>query len=212
MNALIVIGVQNDFCDDGAVGISNSIHIIPTINRVREYFKTVIFVLDWHPKDHVSFYHKGGDRPPHCINDSKGAELNSGLVVKDRDRIIHKGTLVLYDSDSAFYDANTIQKQTSLNTILKNWRIDDLYLCGTQFDEAVFSTAIDALKFHYNVYIVEDAVVGAIPTRVKDAHSYLESIGVKFITSRQIESMYDINSNSDEPTKSLVELNNYDYF
>lgn len=206
MRALVVINLQNDFCDDGAVAVPNSIQIIPIINRVRDYFKIVIFVQEWHPKDHVSFYCAGGNQPPHCIAGTKGAELNGGLDLNDRDFIIHKGTLVLYDSNSAFYDATTINKTTNLLPILKHHRIKELYLCGVTLEGDILSTAIDAQKFHYETKIIEDATMGIHPIQMKTAREYLVNVGVEFVNSKQIEKLENYQQSSSSSDDSHAEL------
>ena len=55
--ALIIIDIQNDFCEGGSLEVPGSLDILSLINELREsnFFDVIIRTRDWHPKDHVSF-------------------------------------------------------------------------------------------------------------------------------------------------------------
>lgn len=57
--ALILVDIQNDFCENGALAVPNASEILPLINRLRntELYKWSVIVLtqDWHPTNHASF-------------------------------------------------------------------------------------------------------------------------------------------------------------
>lgn len=53
--ALVVVDLQNDFCEGGSLEVRNASEIIPKINEIRQYFNHVIFTKDWHPANHTSF-------------------------------------------------------------------------------------------------------------------------------------------------------------
>lgn len=44
--------------------------------------------------------------------------------------VIYRNSLSLYKSDSCFYDAQIIKKETKLHTILQKNNITDLHICG----------------------------------------------------------------------------------
>jgi nicotinamidase/pyrazinamidase len=54
---LIVVDVQNDFCENGSLAVRGSNEIFPFINALKKspLFSQVILTLDWHPESHVSF-------------------------------------------------------------------------------------------------------------------------------------------------------------
>jgi nicotinamidase/pyrazinamidase len=58
-SALIIVDVQNDFCEGGSLEVKNSNEIIPIINLLLEKynknFELKILTKDWHPEDHISF-------------------------------------------------------------------------------------------------------------------------------------------------------------
>ena len=58
-NALLIIDIQNDFCEGGSLAVKNANQILPVINQIRkefgEKFECVIATKDYHPIDHISF-------------------------------------------------------------------------------------------------------------------------------------------------------------
>ncbi|ROT81242.1 Pyrazinamidase/nicotinamidase [Penaeus vannamei] len=73
VSALIVVDVQNDF-----------IRVIPPINRLLNEvkFDMVVYSLDWHPEDHVSFIDNVKDRPIHHTSEisSEDAQVNDTVI------------------------------------------------------------------------------------------------------------------------------------
>ena len=51
-SALIVVDVQNDFCEGGALEVKNGNDVIPIINKLvkSNKFDFIIATQDWHPK------------------------------------------------------------------------------------------------------------------------------------------------------------------
>lgn len=63
-SALLIIDVQNDFCNGGSLAVNGSLEIIPIINNIRKQnkFNFTILSQDYHPpvnsfliKEHISF-------------------------------------------------------------------------------------------------------------------------------------------------------------
>mgnify|MGYP002635364216 CR=1 FL=1 len=54
-SALIIVDMQNDFCEGGSLAVGGSLETIPIINDLRSKFETIITTRDWHAQDHVSF-------------------------------------------------------------------------------------------------------------------------------------------------------------
>ena len=64
--ALIIVDVQNDFCEGGSLGVTNSGDIfkyINTLKKRKDFFSHVILTKDWHPKNHVSFASRHEKQP-----------------------------------------------------------------------------------------------------------------------------------------------------
>ncbi len=107
--ALIIVDVQNDFCEGGSLPVPRSQEIIPLINTLKkqhQFFDYVFLSRDWHPLNHVSFADthskqpftviKIGEKiqelwPVHCLANSYGAQLHPQLELEESDIIINKG-------------------------------------------------------------------------------------------------------------------------
>ncbi|XP_067124385.1 nicotinamidase isoform X1 [Centruroides vittatus] len=93
VSALIVIDVQNDFIK-GSLSIKNcpanhnGEDIIPVINHLIDSidFNVIIYSLDWHPDDHVSFIENISKRKVDC------SSLVTGEKAKTFDTVIFEGT------------------------------------------------------------------------------------------------------------------------
>ncbi|XP_069996331.1 uncharacterized protein Naam [Penaeus vannamei] len=89
VSALIVVDVQNDFIS-GSLALINcpaghhGEEVIPPINRLLNEvkFDMVVYSLDWHPEDHVSFIDNVKDRPIHHTSEisSEDAQVNDTVI------------------------------------------------------------------------------------------------------------------------------------
>lgn len=174
--ALIVMDMQNDFCVSGPIPYIKSLEIIPIINKLREEFTHVIFTKESHPENHSSFKENGGKYPPHCIYNQEGSKFIQYLDVLPEDLIVERGTLQKYDSSSAFYDAEDIQKESNLRKYLQINKIDTLYFCGIGMDKSIFSTVLDAINFKYTCYLYTEAIAYSDINLYNKNISFLEKL------------------------------------
>jgi nicotinamidase-related amidase len=61
---------------------------------------------------------------------------------------------------------------TTLDSILRNLRVDTLLFCGVNADQCVLATLMDAANVGYDVVMVEDAVGTTSPAYCMDATVY----------------------------------------
>ena len=133
--ALIIVDVQNDFCEGGALAVPGAGQIVPYINLLLKdnQYDQVVLSQDWHPADHKSFAstnnRKVGEKinlngipqfmwPDHCVQGTAGAEFHPDLDRSKVTHIIQKGKNAEFDSYSAFQDNNHFMK-TGLEDFLK---------------------------------------------------------------------------------------------
>ena len=191
--ALIIVDMQNDFCEGGSLAVTGANSIITTINELRTdpMFKMVVLTQDWHAHDHCSFQanHPGTQLfecirlpetgvmqvmwPTHCVQNSQGAELHKDLIVSPTDVIVKKGTLLSVDSYSGFGSAPEV---TELEKILRENFITDIYCVGLAYDYCVGSTALDGARLGFKTYLIKDATKSvsseseqAMSTKLKEA-------------------------------------------
>jgi nicotinamidase/pyrazinamidase len=179
MKALLVVDVQNDFCPGGALGVPEGDKVVPVINALMEAFPLVIASKDWHPKDTVHFK----KWPPHCVQESKGADFHPKLTVSKIKKIFLKGTKNKDDGYSAFESTNA-----DLAEFLKKEEVEDLYVVGLATDYCVKATALDADKLGFETFVVEDAVaaVNAKPGDGDKALKAMARAGVTLISSEEV--------------------------
>jgi len=163
--ALIIVDVQNDFCEGGALAVPNANEIIPYINLLTQEneYEEIILTQDWHPANHKSFASNNGKQvgetiilnevpqfmwPDHCVQNTSGAEFHPDLDTSKVTKIIQKGTNVEVDSYSGFQDNNHFMK-TGLDDYLKSKGIQMVEIVGLALDYCVKYTALDAANLGY---------------------------------------------------------------
>jgi len=53
--ALILVDLQNDFVEGGALAVPDGMAVVEIANRHMQDFDLVVATQDWHPADHQSF-------------------------------------------------------------------------------------------------------------------------------------------------------------
>lgn len=178
-NALVILDMQYDLCNGGSVAFENALNIIPIINRIRDNYDYVIFIKKRYPENHSCFKQFGGKKPKHCIQDTDGEKIHNDIISTSKDFIVSRGSLQKYDSNSAFYDAEDIERETRLKTILKMNNISTLYFCGNDMENVIFSTIMDAIKFNYKCFLIKDAITYNDVEKAKKYMDYLDELDVK---------------------------------
>lgn len=203
MEILIVVDVQNDFLENGALEVPGGNRIIPVVNKLIDRFEHTIYTQDWHPAGHKSFAssHKGkeiGDIiplgraqqylwPDHCVQGTLGAEFHPDLHVLNDARVFQKGTNPEVDSYSAFYDNLKIQS-TGLTSFLRDNAYTKLFICGLASDYCVKFSVLDALEDGFDTTLVTDATaaVNVNPDDHENALQMMHDAGAHLITSTQL--------------------------
>lgn len=173
--ALILVDLQNDFLSGGALEVPDGDQVIPVANRVQPLFEVVVASQDWHPADHGSFAASHPGKQPgeqielagltqilwatHCVQDSEGARLASGIETSRIDRIFYKGSDPQIDSYSCFYD-NGHRRSTGLADYLREQGATEVYLLGLATDYCVKFSALDAVAEGYSVHLILDGCRG----------------------------------------------------
>lgn len=179
MKALLIVDVQNDFCPGGALGVPDGHLVVPVINDIMRHFDLVVASKDWHPESTRHFERW----PKHCVQHTYGAAFHPNLDEENIDEVFLKGTGTEDDGYSAFEATNI-----DLADFLKRHQVDDLYICGLTTDYCVKSSALDAKKLGFNVFVIEDAIK-AVNLNKDDGERAIEEMKHKrivFLNSDQI--------------------------
>ncbi|XWO14227.1 Nicotinamidase [Candidatus Hepatincola sp. Pdp] len=167
-NVLLIIDVQNDFCENGTLAIPYANEIIEPINKIMPEFDAIIATQDWHPKNHISFavnhfkkefdvvntrYGKQILWPVHCVQNTLGAKFHPQLHANKIHHIVRTGYNPFIDSYSGFF-YNDKKTSTGLEKLISS--DDNLIICGLARDYCVEWTYQDALKLGFKASILED--------------------------------------------------------
>lgn len=180
--ALIIVDVQNDFCEGGSLAVPNSNEIIPVINKMirNNDYDIVVATQDCHPKNHISFassFHAppftvvNHDMrwPDHCVKGTNGFLLHKDLLKERIGKCVTKGMDAGIDSYSGFFD-NEYKNATGLEPILRTLSIGEVHIVGLATDYCVKHTAIDAAKLlGYKTEVWTDACRGVSEKTTREA-------------------------------------------
>lgn len=153
---LVVVDVQNDFCPGGALPVPEGDKVVPVLNEYVEKFRkagaAIIFTRDWHPHDHSSFKSQGGLWPPHCVQDSKGAEFHKALIIPPGAEVVSKADK--RDEAYSFFQGTDLARELHQRGLTK------MVVGGLATDYCVKETVLDGLKHGFEVYHLDDASCG----------------------------------------------------
>jgi nicotinamidase/pyrazinamidase len=154
-DALIVVDVQNDFLPGGSLSVPEGDQIVPILNHYIDTFHAmglpIYFTRDWHPAGHCSFKAQGGIWPPHCVQNTEGAEFAPGLYMPENAIVISKAMSQEKDAYSGF-------EGTELAERLHQAEIERLFIGGLATDVCVLNTVKDAIHNHFEVVLLQDAI------------------------------------------------------
>lgn len=196
--ALIIVDIQNDFCEGGALEVPEASKIIDKSNKVINRFDQVILTQDWHPSDHISFATQHKDKKPfdiinldygpqtlwpdHCIQGTIGAEFHNQLDTQSAKLIIRKGYNKNIDSYSAFYE-NDKYTSTGLKGYINEKKINKVYFIGLALDVCVKYSALDSINSGLETYVLKDLCKGLNKNSSNEALDIMEKSEIKIIDS-----------------------------
>jgi nicotinamidase/pyrazinamidase len=170
-HALLVVDVQNDFCQGGSLAVQGAQEIIEGINRLAHDSNCVVLTQDWHPSDHSSFASQHDQHSPfqvvdmpygsqtlwpdHCVIGTRGANFHDELLIDYADLIIRKGFRRHIDSYSAFFE-NDRTTPTGLEGYLRSRNIQHITVVGLATDFCVRFSAQDAARLGFDVTVELD--------------------------------------------------------
>ena len=186
-DALIVVDVQKDFMPGGALPVPEGDKVVKPLNQYIELFSekglSVFFTRDWHPKDHISFKGHGGVWPPHCVQDTEGAQFHPDLIIpSDNKFIISKGTSRDFDAYSGF-------QGTTLDSLLKERGIKRIFVGGVATDYCVKNTVLGGINLGYFAFLLLDAIKG-VDVKPGDSEKAIEEMlnaGAVCLTYQELE-------------------------
>jgi len=179
-NALIVVDVQNDFCEGGSLAVAGGAAVAAAITglvRAGEY-DHVVATRDYHidPGAHFSSEPDFVDSwPPHCLAGTPGASFHPELDVAGVEAVFSKGAHAA--AYSGFEGATP--DGTTLAAWLRAHDVSTVDIVGIATDHCVRATALDAVREGFVTTVLLDLTAGVASATVDKALRELTSNAVR---------------------------------
>lgn len=162
-SALVIVDVQNDFCEGGSLAVSGGTAVAANVARhVRDFRSEYDFIVatrDYHeePGDHFAAQPDFVNTwPNHCVIGTPGAALCPPIsdLVKESliQSVVDKGRRTAAYSGFEALDPDG----DPLLDVLRKAGIDSLDICGLATDYCVRATALDARQHEFPVRVLVD--------------------------------------------------------
>ncbi|MGW5312452.1 isochorismatase family protein [Nocardia thailandica] len=179
---LIVVDVQNDFCEGGALAVAGGAAVAARISAfvAAEGYDVVVATRDHHidPGAHFSAEPDFVDSwPPHCRVGTVGAEFHPEFETGPVQEIFSKGEY------SAAYSGfeGAAADGTTLAQWLRDRDVDSVDVVGIATDHCVRATALDARAAGFPTRVLLDLTAGVAPASVAAALDELRAAGVELV-------------------------------
>jgi nicotinamidase/pyrazinamidase len=178
-NALIVVDVQNDFCEGGSLAVAGGASVAAAISAIVSAggHDHVVATRDYHidPGAHFSATPDFVDTwPPHCLADTPGASFHPALDVGGIEAVFSKG------AHAAAYSG--FEGSTPSGASLADWLlardVSTVDVVGIATDHCVRATALDAVRAGFATTVLLDLTAGVAKATVDAALRELTSNAV----------------------------------
>ncbi len=182
--ALLVVDVQNDFCEGGSLavpgGAAAAAAITGHVAAHRDRYALVVTTRDWHVDPAGHFAAAGADPdyratwPVHCVAGSAGAEYHPGLRV-DADVEVLKG------EHAAAYSGfeGTAADGRGLDAVLRAHGVDAVDVCGIATEYCVRETALSSARLGFATRVLQGLCAGLDEAGVAATVTALTAGGVE---------------------------------
>ncbi|MFN2563194.1 MAG: isochorismatase family protein [Jatrophihabitans sp.] len=179
--AIIVVDVQNDFCEGGSLAVAGGTEVASAITRRigDGGYEHVVATRDHHidPGDHFEvspdFVHTW---PPHCVVGTAGVALHPDLDTTRIEAVFDKGEYA-----AAYSGFEGSSDGESLADWLRGRGVDSVEIMGIATDHCVRATALDAARLGFATAVRLDLTAGVAATTVDDALGAMREAGVRLI-------------------------------
>ncbi|MET9809847.1 isochorismatase family protein [Streptomyces halstedii] len=184
--ALIVVDVQNDFCEGGSLAVAGGADVAAAITdligEARPDYRHVVATRDHHidPGDHFSatpdFEHSW---PAHCVAGTEGVGFHpnfapavaSGAI----DTVFDKGA---YEAAYSGFEG-TDENGTGLARWLRERSVTAVDVVGIATDHCVRATALDAVREGFETHVLLDLTAGVSEATTERALEDMRAAGVE---------------------------------
>ena len=188
--ALIVVDVQNDFCEGGSLAVegggdvARSITDLAGADRAGGAYDVVVATKDWHvdPGEHFADPEAGPNFvdtwPVHCVAESDGAAFHPDLAIAV-DEIFLKGRDTA--SYTGFDGGAAADESVRLGPWLTANGVTEVDVVGLATDHCVRATALDAVEAGFTTRVLLDHCAGVAPETTEAALEEMTAAGITLV-------------------------------
>lgn len=189
--ALIVVDVQNDFCEGGSLAVAGGTAVAEAISAYLRSddatYDHVVATRDYHidPGDHFSdnpdFVRSW---PRHCVADTAGASFHPRLDIAPITAVFSKGH---YSHGYSGFEGRT-DTDDALVDWLRSREVRAVDVVGIATDHCVRATALDAARHGFDVSVLAELTAGVSKSTVDAALTELREAGVTVVGQPKVAS------------------------
>ena len=177
--ALIVVDVQNDFCEGGSLAVVGGAQVAADVAELIASggYSTVVATRDHHidPGSHFSETPDFVDSwPRHCVVGTQGEELHAPLTDDMFSATFFKGE---YEAAYSGFEGRTADG-AGLADWLQAKGITAVDVCGIATDYCVRATALDARKAGLDVRVLDGLTAAVSADNVPGVHQEFAAAGI----------------------------------
>jgi nicotinamidase/pyrazinamidase len=182
VRALVIVDVQNDFCEGGSLAVEGGAAAAAAISRYLGAeggsYGHVVASRDYHVDPGTHFSAKpdfSTSWPPHCVVGTAGAEFHRDFDTSRVETVFSKG------AHAAAYSGfeGTDEAGTPLGTWLRDRGVDALDVVGIATDYCVRATALDAARQGFATRVLLGLTEGVDPVTTAEALDEMRAAGVE---------------------------------
>jgi nicotinamidase/pyrazinamidase len=186
MRALVIVDVQNDFCEGGSLAVTGGAAvaraITGTLARASHGYDYIVATLDHHVQPGGHFAEQPDydqSWPPHCVAGTPGADFHPDLDTTAIHEIFRKGA---YAAAYSGFEG-TAGGGGELRAWLRERGVTAVDVAGLAIDYCVRATAADAAAAGFTTRVLLGLTAGVAPTSTDAALKALNNAGVELYGS-----------------------------
>ncbi|MFJ6383746.1 isochorismatase family protein [Kitasatospora sp. NPDC092039] len=193
--ALIVVDVQNDFCEGGSLAVAGGAEVAAAITdliaEAAPGYQHVLATRDHHidPGDHFSDEPDYVDSwPPHCVAGTEGVGFHPNFAPA----VISGAVEAVFDkgAHSAAYSGFEGLDENDRGPVewLRERQVDEVDVVGIATDHCVRATALDAARAGFTTRVLLDLTAGVAAGTTAAALAELRAAGIELVGTPVVRS------------------------
>jgi nicotinamidase/pyrazinamidase len=181
--ALVVVDVQNDFCEGGSLAVAGGASVAARVAELlagEHGYDLVVATRDHHidPGSHFSATPDYVDSwPAHCVAGTAGADLHPALAAIAFDAVFDKGEYA-----AAYSGFEGSAAGVRLADWLVDHRVASLDVCGIATDYCVRATALDAVRDGFATRVLLGLTAAVAPERLDSTLADFDGARVEVVS------------------------------